>query len=242
MSKIKQIWAKLKPKLKSKKFIIGAIILLLVIFMISRNGGEKNNEVHEVKRGEFVKSVSVSGKVIAIESVDLAFETSGRVARVNKRVGDKVREGEVIVALNSSELQAAREKAQADVLAEEAELAKLKSTENDDTEVANDRRLVINALMDAYAKADDAIRNKVDQFFENPRTLTPEIKYSFRRYSETKDRINDARKNIEQILKEWQEDVADLSPDTYVYKQSDIDRAFNNLTVINRFLDDVSLA
>lgn len=241
MSKIKQIWASLKPKLKSKKFIFSAIIVLLIIFMISRNGAEKNSEVYEVKRGEFVKSVSVSGKVIAIESVELAFETSGRVARVNRKVGDKVSRGEVIVALNSSELQAAREKAQADVLAEEAELSKLISTENDDTEVANDRRLVINALMDAYAKADDAIRGKVDQFFNNPRTLTPEIKYSFRRYSETKDQINSGRKNIELMLKDWQKEVTSLTPN-YEYKQSDIDKAFKNLTTINRFLDDVSLA
>jgi HlyD family secretion protein len=227
-------------KLKSKKFIIPAVIvLLLVAFMVVRGTRKQADTNLEVKRGDFVKSVSVSGKIVSLNEVELGFETSGTVVRVNKDVGDKVYVGETIVALDASELIASRQKAEAEVLSEQAQLAKLRSSNGDSTEVLSNRRLVVNTILDAYTKADDAIRNKVDQFYQTPRTA-PRIKYTFTNYFATKDALNAGRASVEKILVAWQKEISALTVDSY--KSSNLDHAFANLLAVKQFLDVVSFA
>lgn len=234
MSKMKTLLS----QVKSKKVIAGGIIIALVVVFAFRNKSQKADNF-EVKRADFVKSVSVSGKVVSLQNVKLGFETGGTVARVYKNVGDKVYQGEVIVALDSSELQASRDKARADLLAEEAELQKLKSGESDATEVTTDKRLLVNSILDAYTKSDDAIRNKVDQFYDNPRT-GPQIKYTFHDYFNTRIELNRGRGKVEDTLTVWQKEISNLTVSTY--KDSYLSNSFANLSAIKKFLDLVSFA
>ncbi len=224
---------------KRKKFL-STVVLLIVLFFVFGGDKKESDQTHTVARGEFIKSVSVSGKVVATERVDMSFDTSGTVASVYKKVGDQVKKGEVIIALDASELQAERQKAVAKLMSEEAELSKLKSGTNEGAVIQTNKRQVINSIFDAYTNADDAVRNKVDQFYDNGRESNPEIKYTFTNYFDTKTKLNNEREMVEKMLVVWQTDISNLTIDNY--DESLLNKAYSNLLAVKHFLDNVSFA
>lgn len=224
-----------------KRKTLSIVVLVIILIVVFRNGKETDPSIFTVVRGDFVKSVAVSGKVVASQDVDMSFDATGKINRVYKQVGDEVKQGDVIVSLDSSDLQAERQKAAADVLSARAELSKLKAEQTGmSTEVSSNTRLVVNAILDAYTNADDAVRNKVDQFYENGRRTNPEIRYTFDNYFSTKDKLNDGREAIEAVLVSWQKEALALSVDNY--NETYLNKAYTNLLTIKRFLDDVSFA
>ena len=72
------------------------------------------------KKTTVVREVSVTGKVRASENVSLAFEQSGRVAKVYAKIGDKVWAGQELARLTNDDMAAKLLQAQADLNAEKA--------------------------------------------------------------------------------------------------------------------------
>jgi HlyD family secretion protein len=126
---------KKKKWYKNKKFyIIGAIVLVLVIIIISKVGGGEKGPQYEfvtVERGALSQTVDATGNVESANELDLRFETSGRVAKVYKQAGDKVRAGEIIVDLNLNELNATVARYSASVEKAQANLDKLVAGQTD---------------------------------------------------------------------------------------------------------------
>ncbi len=87
-----------------------ALVVLFSWFFIFKDDGNKL-ETLTVQAGEFVQEVSVSGKVVAAQNVDLTFPETGRVASISVKVGDTVFAGQSLAALAlgtlSSDLRAA---------------------------------------------------------------------------------------------------------------------------------------
>lgn len=230
---------KIKKILSLKKTISVAVFILLLLAFFGRD--KKDNVLTEVvKRGELVKTIGVTGKVVAVESSELSFDTGGVVAFVNKKVGDKVVKGDVIASLNTAEVGASRERAYAEYMAQEAELKKLQSGDGDDTDVISAKRDVIDSIIEGYTQADDAVRGKVDQYFENARTLGPEIRYTFDQYSATKNAINNKRYEVEKILTDWEVLANTISVDSY--KPSDLQTVRNYIASVKDFLNTLSFA
>lgn len=230
---------KIKLFIKERKLIIGIGVVLIGsgLYFGLRTNTTANTTV-TVTLGNFEKVVSISGKVIPAQSVELGFETSGTVAGVYKNVGDKVNKGEVIAVLDTSDVVAQRDMARADLLAAQAELKKI----NDSTvgsDVSTNREQVVNAIIDAYTKSDDAIRNRVDQYFDNPRT-GPEIKYTFHDYFSTKDKINNSRALLENDLENFESMTSALSVDSYT--DDKLLTAKRYVQKVKAFLDIVSFA
>ena len=65
-----------------------------------------------VQRGSLVATVSAAGNVSAPKQVALAFQTSGRVTKVNVQVGDQVKKDQVLMELDATDLQYALRNAQ----------------------------------------------------------------------------------------------------------------------------------
>ncbi|TSC95990.1 MAG: HlyD family secretion protein, partial [Parcubacteria group bacterium Athens1014_26] len=83
------------------------------------------------------------------------------------------------------------------------------------------------------------IRNKVDQFFNNPRTSSPTINFSANS-SQIKYDLESSRLVIESTLVSWNNSLASLTvnSDLSLY----ISNAKNNLAQIKSFLDEASLS
>ncbi len=116
----------LKNVLKKKKVWIPLSIVIIVggIILWAKDSPE-GPEFVVAERGELIQEVNVTGRVKAAQSLDLAFEKSGRVAQVYVNVGDKIGVGWPLVRLWAGELVAQLSEAEANVDAEEARLSEL---------------------------------------------------------------------------------------------------------------------
>jgi RND family efflux transporter MFP subunit len=70
----------------------------------------------------FSPSVEIDGTLAAARSAELGFETGGRLSHVSVRVGDTVKAGQALAALDTGEISAQLKAAQAQVRAAEAQL------------------------------------------------------------------------------------------------------------------------
>ncbi|MDD5590301.1 MAG: biotin/lipoyl-binding protein, partial [Candidatus Portnoybacteria bacterium] len=101
--------------LKKPLLWIIVVILIVAVFVSVKIFGSSDGdyEMTKVERGDVVQEVSVTGRVKSSESVDLAFEKSGRVAKIFVSVGDEVKTGQTLANLSNSDLAAQVLQAQA---------------------------------------------------------------------------------------------------------------------------------
>ena len=240
------------------KFIKRPITIVTIVLVIGIVSGyfyftiekEPSLSTVVVKKNDIIQEVAVTGKVRPSHSVDLAFEKSGKVKRVKTRVGDKVNIGQVLIELDSSELVAQLREAEAKVEVEKAKLAELLQgtrpeeiavqevkVKNAKIALEDARRNIIDKLQDTYTKSDDAVRNKVDQFFVDPRSSDP--RFSFSVYSQQARDTEADRISIETLLISWKTylDEFTVSGDLTPY----INNAKTNLSQVRSFLDKIAL-
>ncbi len=211
--------------------------------------GGTSSETLVVKRADFTEQVSVSGTVVATQDVDLGFSAAGRISHVYAKVGEEITEGTTIAEVENGDLRANLLQKQAALATEQAKLESLKNgtrpeeiavvraaVDNDVVTLAQADQAVVNAMQDAYAKSDDAIRNKVDQFFNNPRSGSPQLTFQV---SDTQLALNlqAERAAIERTLIAWQSDTSSLLPSGDLSAE-----ARTNLTAVLSFLIDASAA
>lgn len=159
-----------------RKLLIGLVVVLIAgaWFLIQRNRTQDVGATLTVERTTLVQEVSVTGSVKAASIADLAFEKSGRVARVYAREGASVAPGQLLAVLSNGDLAAEVLAAEADVAREKAALAELlRGSRDEDIRVkeaeissaeqtlANYHSDITETLEDAYAKVDDATRTKL---------------------------------------------------------------------------------
>lgn len=105
-----------------------SIIGLIVVFLILAVSVGQNSSTYEVRveRKNIDLTVAAKGKVEALEEVDLAPKTLGRLKEVDVKEGDFVKKGDVIAVLENDEMKAQVEQAKANLLGVEAELKEAK--------------------------------------------------------------------------------------------------------------------
>ena len=239
-------------KFFTKNKIITIIILVVaalgVGFWYTRSG--KAPETVNVVRGSIFEEVILTGKTEAAQNIDLSFDRAGRIAEVSANVGDRVNPGQVLAKLDSSDLSAQLDSSLANIKMEQAKLDQLKKgTLSDGGTISssavvgaeNDLRdadeALLQALSNSYTKADDAVRNLTDTFFENPRTPNANYNFSDVTTEELID-LSFTRRKIEDLLVNWEAkfNALSLSSDPIVEYSYNL----NNLFVIRAYLDRLS--
>jgi len=235
--------------LKKHTLIIGGVLIVLAgggFFIATQKAPQADPVV--VEKRDITQEVNVTGKVQPTESVDLAFEKGGRVVGLYADIGDIVVRGQTLAVLGSSDLQAKLLEAEASVKAEEAKLLELQKgtrpeelqvqqtkVSNAQTAVASAYDVLINATQDALTKSDDAIRNRVDQFFTSPRSANPRLNFLISN-SQSENELISARVALESILVSWKTSLGEpFSNETALLTDT-------NLKLVRSFLDNAALA
>ena len=250
---------KLYSKFGKKKTIIGAIFLVLVVilFFIFRKGGNTYQFVM-VKRGAITQVVSVTGNTTPEQSLDLSFPTGGTIAEVDKNAGDSVSSGNVLVRLDSRDLSAQLAQAQAGVDAAQATLQKLQAgptpqnvqvsqaaLNSAQQTLANTYDNVLNAVTDAYAKANDAVRNQVSLFYTAPDSNNPLLSFQVNN-SQIMNDADSERAQVGQELTTWQAQITGLSNSFASLSTSTLSMALQNATghlnVVSNILNTDAMA
>ena len=222
---------------------LGLVILAgLGLYYFLRNDGA-GTEIVTASSGDLVQEVSVTGKVKPAQSVELGFDRSGRISGVFSQVGERVFAGKTLVTLYNADLVAQLREAEANLKAEEAKLEELKrGTRPEDIRVqeaklAEAEEDLADKLTSGYTAADDAIRNKVDVFFSNPRSANPQLSFSSPQY---KIELESERAALERALVSWVAAAARYDfPDELSSATLDAEK---NLKVTRDFLDTAALA
>lgn len=142
---------------KSRKWLWAGAALLLVIclaavFLLVRSRAIAAAQTAEPSEGEIVtvtvgdlsSSASASGRVVAQREAQLALSGSGLVAEVNVTAGDSVQAGDLLLRLETAELERAIASAEQTVIIQEANLADLQ-TPPSAAELASAEAAVANA-------------------------------------------------------------------------------------------------
>lgn len=208
--------------IKARPLIAGAglfFILAVAVWFIFGGSGV-DTETFTVSKGEFKQQVTVSGKVIAAQDVELGFSQGGRIARVYTAVGKEVQNGALLAETENNDLkaallqkQAALEKAQAQFAALE-EGARPEELAIQETAVVNARAVLLEALRGAYRAADDAVHNQVDRFYSNPRTAA-QLNFTVAD-SQLQIDLVARRSTLETELSAWRRVIDAASPDVSV--------------------------
>jgi multidrug efflux pump subunit AcrA (membrane-fusion protein) len=218
------------------RYTLAALIVLAIggyVFMI-RGADEGTTLV--VSSGDFSQRVSVSGIVVAARDVELGFAANGRILGTYANVGRHVFAGTILAETENGDLVAALMQKQA-VLASllagtrSEQLAVVAAT------VANNQAKLMDAITAAYTVSDDAVHNKIDVFFTNPRTQ-PELSFTVTNAT-LETLVEHSRISIEPELVNWARIVAKLTSDTAA--ESAI-QAQLYLTQVAAFLADANTA
>src|SRR5512140_1415437 len=94
---------------KRTRIILGVVAVLVVIVALILNGRSKARansafQTAPAARGELTATVGATGTVRAIQSAALDWQITGVVDKVNVKVGDHVRKGDVLATLEKSQL------------------------------------------------------------------------------------------------------------------------------------------
>ncbi len=231
--------------------VIGLAVFFFLIYLIFGGKEEFPYDTVVVEKGDVVQEVSVTGSIKPAQDVNLAFEKGGKISRVYVEVSDRVYSGKTLVQLDNGDIWAQLQGAKADLKSQQAKLDELKRGTREEeigiqetkvvsAEVAVEdaKQNLLDKLNDAYTKSDDAIRNKTDQFFSNPRGASPSLIFS-NSPSGIDYQVESDRILVEEILTNWQTDDFILSLESDLL--SFTSEAKTNLDTTKAFLEKTAL-
>ncbi len=117
--------------------VVAIVVIIAAIFGLSRMSASASTTTTRVQtatvtRGNLVATVSAAGNISAPEDAALAFQQSGRVSKVNAQVGDAVKKGQLLMELDTTDLELSLRTSQTTLVSSQAnfESAKLKNAQN----------------------------------------------------------------------------------------------------------------
>ncbi len=211
---------------KKWKLAAGALVIVLVAWgayaALKPKGAP--TQLITVTRGSIVETVSVTGNTTPVHSIDLAFQNGGMIAVVAQPVGSAVRAGDLIARLDTTQLNAQLAQAQANVDVQSADLRSLQAgsrpediqsaraaREKAQQDLTNMYGSVSATLADAFAKANDAVRNQLASFFSNAETVNPQLTFAVND-SQVTNNIQSQRVAASAELNSWQTELLGLGP------------------------------
>ncbi|MBU4536662.1 efflux RND transporter periplasmic adaptor subunit [Patescibacteria group bacterium] len=191
------------------------------------------------------------GKIQSQSSAIVHAQSAGEITALYKEEGDSVWTNQIIAEIDNWSQRSSLMQAEASVESATAYLNKIKtgardeqvsiskSTLDNSQNALNETKVsVINTLNDAYIKADDAIRNKTDIMFRDPRGSDPQLIFSVSD-SQLEINIEWERFLIEQMLKKWGDSLFVLKTDGDLIGA--LETAKKNIDQLRKFLDQIAL-
>ncbi|MFA6459357.1 MAG: efflux RND transporter periplasmic adaptor subunit [Candidatus Paceibacterota bacterium] len=224
--------------------LIVFIVFVIIVFFVFRQGSATPNiEYATAKIADVVEKVSVTGKIMPQNKANLAFEKSGVVKSLPYKIGDIVETGSVIATLGSESDTAALQSAEAQLrelirsLRPEEYSSDESAVLTASTSVANARQAALVAVRDSYVKAQGAILNSADSFFNNPQSANPTINI-LTQSSVIQSSINQKRSAVTEALQSWKnltdEPISPEKTDTTLQKAEEY------IAVLQTFMSDLS--
>lgn len=196
----------------SKKIILVIIIIFLLSLGIYLGFLKKEKpelSLTQVSRGTVTQEVSETGQVKVGEEINLSFKNAGRIEKISVRVGELIKESQVLAGLDTQELKIQLEEAQANLSISQAKLDKLLAGASPEeiqiakTKVSNAQISLDGAKKDLTDSYEDALLTlddtylKIDNALEIVKTIQ---RTYFTSYDQESIRVIESRDKIENNL------------------------------------------
>ncbi len=190
-----------------------------------------------VSRGDVSSTVSSSGTVISPSDIALAPTTAGTLAKINVKVGDSVRAGEVLAMMDTTSLKSAFAQAKASLVQAQANLTSAKTTAAATTE------LQLQSDEAAVTTAENNLAYQQELIAASQATDTTNVTtaQSNLDYQQTLISASEATDNqtVATALTKLKNDQATTAQNLTIY-QSSVDTAKNNLANAQLTFNDYS--
>ncbi len=154
-----------------KIFVIGVvlIVIFLIVFLNLRSKQRlgASVEAEKVKKGDLISKVSASGEVKPRKYVNISSNVPGMIEKIYVKEGEKVKEGQILIKLDSAQYEAsvARDKAYISSLEEdlknaEINLKKAEATYKRSLELHKEQLISDEALENAKTQYETALAQK----------------------------------------------------------------------------------
>jgi len=114
--------------MKKKIILVLILVIFLIIYGVYKGFSKKEKSgftLAKVLKGNVSQEISVTGTVKQGEEINLAFKNSGRIEKILVKVGDSVKTGEVLVRLDTAQLEIQLQESKASLEIAQAKLDKL---------------------------------------------------------------------------------------------------------------------
>lgn len=190
---------KTKIKLTKKKIIIILIVIFVLLFFYFFFGNKKENNVFfDVVYSDIKKDIFESGVLKKGEEINLGFKTGGKIGDIYVKIGEYVKEGDILGKLDNDELKLQLSKARNNLEMANINLSKMErgfteeevnnyeiafkkaedSFKNSENNLFDLERSLRSQIKDTYSKVDDIIGSKIDKFFINPKSYNANFEVS----------------------------------------------------------------
>ncbi|MFZ3043491.1 MAG: efflux RND transporter periplasmic adaptor subunit [Minisyncoccia bacterium] len=225
------------------RFVLAAFVVVVAGGYYFFGRGASMGATLVIAPGNFNQHVNVSGSVIAAKDVDLGFAANGRISATFANVGQHVPVGTILAQIENGDLIASLEQKRSALAEAQANLASLQAGTRPEeisvatAAVANAKAALIDAIQSAYTASDDAVHNKVDSFFTNPR-VDPKLSF-ITTSAALKTIVEQDRVTIEPTLIAWALLVVTLSNENV---ESSAKQAQTYSAQVTTLLADANLA
>lgn len=226
------------------------VVVVIAIAGFAFFGGNANaeREITTVSLGIISQEISVTGRVESAERVDLSTESSGKVTSIPVAVGDVVVKGEMLLKINTDDLDVLLRRQQADLEKSEIALAKLEFKTNSEDDLEKAYEDGFNAVADAFIDLPGVITGLRGILREGYLTNNLSSRYGDRAidYREAASTAYyAARRQYDAVLREYraanressEEEIEDLILNTYEAVQTAAD-AVKTMKVFADYVDD----
>lgn len=240
-------------ELSRGKQIIVILITIILTALVTKTligESEKNEAVTNSTRGVRVSMVSdisnressipLLGIVTSTSEATIRAESSGKLTRVYKKLGDVVYAGQILAEFENSGERA--QVLQAEGAYEAAKASRDITRVNNSTvgsSLLESKTSALNAISSAYITMDDIIHTKTDTFYSAPRDINAKFGLSVPDASLVYT-LESSRVRIEKIL--VARDIRNRTLTTSIDLISELNVIQKELEVIKTYLDDLATA
>ncbi len=235
---------------KNKYLSIIALILLatlLFFFLHKKPAGDLSLVAKREVSLASVSSLSdksenfpILGTVISVSEAVIRAESSGKLTKVYKNLGDKVSTGELIASFDNGAERASVLQAEGAYEAAKAgrDIATL-SGNNTNSSLQDSKNTALNTLGISFNSLDDAVRVKTDSSFTDAKTENCSLNVTVSDASLVYS-LQDQRKQIETILKNRDQRNRGVNADSDL--TTELSAAEKEAQTIKNYLDDLAKA
>jgi len=221
------------------KWLITLVIVILVIVAIVYVRGNNNKPTFETATASVTtisEKVSVTGTISPASKSNLSFKKGGVISNVYVKVGDMVKTGQPIVALDTTSDRAALSAAQA-TLADISRSLTQEELAVQKTALLSAEKDVVNAVHSGFSKTQSAVLIYTDTMFTNARSVNPTISIYIDGIN-NQNSINKKRLDVTYSLDLWSQDLLANPP---IKPAILVSRVKTYLSTIKDFMSDLSV-